>query len=272
MLRATFVSAILLVMLGCQQTPEPSTAPSQESKQVVPKIVDLSYAFDDNTIYWSAHEKFQHTQVSFGKTPGGYFYSSYNFAGSEHGGTHMDAPIHFAEGKLTVDQIPIERHIGPAFKISVADKVATDPDYRITAADILAWEKTKGITVPAGAMVLVHTGWGKHWGNRKLYMGTESMEENASRHFPGIAKDAAELLAHERKVSMVGIDTASLDHGPSQDFIAHQVLNGANVAGLENVANMDQLPDSGYLVLALPMKIAGGSGAPARVVALLDNK
>lgn len=239
---------------------------------MVPKIVDLSYAFDDKTIYWSAHEKFQHLPVSFGKTPAGYFYSSYNFAGSEHGGTHMDAPIHFAEGKLTVDQIPIERHIGPGFRISVADKVAKDPDYRITAADIEAWEKKHATKIPAGAIVLVHTGWGKHWGNRKLYMGTESMEEDAERHFPGISRDAAELLAKQRNVSMVGIDTASLDHGPSKDFIVHQVLNGANVAGLENVANLDQLPDSGYFVLALPMKIGGGSGAPTRVVALFETK
>ena len=272
MLKSAIAAALLLFTLGCQQRSSAPASAAQETSNVVPKIVDLSYAFDDKTIYWSAHEKFQHIQVSFGKTPAGYVDSSYNFAGSEHGGTHMDAPIHFGEGKLTVDQIPIERHIGPGFKISVAAKVATDPDYRITAADIQAWEKRTGITIPAGAMVLVHTGWGKHWGDRKSYMGTDSMEEDAERHFPGIARDAAEFLATERKVSMVGIDTASLDHGPSKDFITHQVLNGANVAGLENVANLDHLPDSGYLVLALPMKIAGGSGAPARIVALLDKR
>ena len=272
MLKTAIAAALLLITLGCQPRSVPSPKADQETSQVVPKIVDLSYAFDDRTIYWSAHEKFQHIQVSFGKTPGGYFYSSYNFAGSEHGGTHMDAPIHFSEGKMTVDQLPIERHIGQGFKISVADKVAKDPDYSITAADIQTWEKSRGLSIPAGAIVLVHTGWGKHWGDRKSYMGTESMEEDAERHFPGIARDAAEFLANERKVSMVGIDTASLDHGPSKDFLTHQVLNGANVAGLENVANLDQLPESGYLVLALPMKIGGGSGAPTRVVALLEMK
>jgi kynurenine formamidase len=268
MLRLTLLTGLLLFTIACQQ----QQVPQQEMQPVVPRIIDLTYAFDENTIYWSAHEKFKHIPVSFGKTPAGYFYSSYNFAGSEHGGTHMDAPIHFSEGKMPVDQIPIERHIGPGFKISVADKVVADPDYRITAADIQAWEKGKNMTIPAGAIVLVHTGWGKHWGDRKQYMGTDSMEEDAERHFPGIAQDAAEFLAHERKVSMVGIDTASLDYGPSADFITHQTLNGANVAGLENVANMDQLPDSGYLILALPMKIAGGSGAPTRVVALMNGK
>jgi kynurenine formamidase len=270
-LRLTLAATLLLTTAACQQRAAAPSENRQETNSVVPRIVDLTYAFDDRTIYWSAHEKFQHIPVSYGKTPGGYFYSSYNFAGSEHGGTHMDAPIHFAEGKLTVDQIPIERHIGPGFRISVADKVAQDRDYSLTAADVQAWEKAKGLTIPAGAIVLIHTGWGRFWGDRKQYMGTDSMEEDAERHFPGIGRDAAEFLANERKVSMVGIDTASLDHGPSQDFITHQVLNGANVAGLENVANLDQMPDSGYLVLALPMKIAGGSGAPTRVVALMDR-
>jgi kynurenine formamidase len=234
----------------------------------VPRIVDLTYAFDDKTLYWSAEEHFVHTPVSVGMTEAGYFYSSYSFAASEHGGTHLDAPIHFAEGRQSVEQIPIERHIGPAVKISVADKAAADADYRLTAGDIRAWEARKG-QIPRGAIVLVHTGWGSRWGDRLRYFGTESTAGDAERHFPGIAQDAAELL-RERQVAMVGIDTASLDHGPSQDFIAHQVLNGANIAGLENVANMEQLPEDGFLVLALPMKIAAGSGAPCRIVALLE--
>jgi kynurenine formamidase len=255
-----------LLVSACGQTPEPP-----RETPVVPGIVDLTYSFDGKTIYWSAKETFQHIQAAFGRTPAGYFYSSYNFAGSEHGGTHLDAPIHFSEGKLSVDQIPIERHIGPGIRISIAEKAVRDHDYRITAEDIRAWETEKGQTIPAGAIVLIHTGWGRFWGDRTQYMGTESTEGNAVRHFPGIGRDAAEFLANERKVSMVGIDTASLDHGPSTDFITHQVLNGANIAGLENVANLDQLPDSGFLVLALPMKIAGGSGAPVRIVALMER-
>jgi kynurenine formamidase len=267
--RILILISVLLGEAACGPTTSPES--TQKSPLVVPRIVDLTYPFDDKTIYWSATEKFQHVQTAFGKTPAGYFYSSYNFAGSEHGGTHMDAPIHFAEGKLSVDQIPIERHIGPGIRISIAEKAAQDRDYLLTAADIRAWEMDRAQTIPAGAIVLIHTGWGRFWGDRKQYMGTESKEENAARHFPGIGKDAAEFLANDRKVSMVGIDTASLDHGPSTDFITHQVLNGANIAGLENIANLDQLPDSGFLVLALPMKIAGGSGAPARAVALLER-
>jgi kynurenine formamidase len=245
------------------------TQPPTEAAPSVPQILDLSYLFDQNTIYWPNNESFQHKQVAFGRTPAGYWYSSYTLAASEHGGTHLDAPIHFAENAQSVEQIPIERHIGPGVKISVADKAAQDRDYRITAADIQAWEQRMG-PIPAGAIVLVYTGWGRHWGNRAQYLGTEKLDDASDLHFPGIAQDAAEYLAQERQVAMVGIDTPSLDHGPSRDFIAHQVLNGANIPGLENVANLEQLPENGFLILALPMKIAGGSGAPCRIVALLN--
>jgi kynurenine formamidase len=256
---------IVSCLAGCG-----GTQPPADTTPAVPRIVDLSYAFDENTVYWPNNESFQHKQVAFGRTPTGYWYSSYTFAASEHGGTHLDAPIHFAEGAQSVEQVPIARHIGPGVKISVADKVSQDRDYRLTAADIQAWEQRVG-AIPAGAMVLVHTGWGSKWGNRAEYLGTEKINDASDLHFPGIAQDAAEYLARQRQVAMVGIDTPSLDYGPSRDFIAHQVLNGANIPGLENVANLEQLPETGYLVMALPMKIAGGSGAPCRIVALFSQ-
>lgn len=257
--------AVALVAASCQQRP-----PARESAPLrVPRIVDLSYAFDSRTLYWSAEETFVHTPVSVGRTEAGYWYASYRFAASEHGGTHLDAPIHFAEGRQSVEQIPAEKHIGPGVKISIADRVTQNPDYRLTAEDIRAWESRHGM-IPRGSIVLVHSGWGKYWGDRAKYFGTTTDAGDAERHFPGIGRDAAELLAHERQVAMVGIDTASLDHGPSRDFIAHQILNDANIAGLENVANLEQLPENGFLVVALPMKIAGGSGAPCRIVALLE--
>jgi kynurenine formamidase len=261
--RSILILFLTILLSGCGGTPPDATPP-------VPRIVDLSYAFDENTVYWPDNESFQHKQVALGRTPTGYWYSSYTFSGSEHGGTHLDAPIHFAEGKQSVEQIPIEKHIGPGIKISVADKVASDRDYRITSADIQAFERRAG-TIPAGAIVLIHTGWGRNWGNAVQYLGTDKINDASTPHFPGIAQDAAEFLARERQVAMVGIDTPSLDHGPSKDFIAHQVLNGANIPGLENVAGLDNLPEKGFLIVALPMKIAAGSGAPARVVALLPQ-
>lgn len=267
MLRCRFLLAtvVILISSGCR----PAGRPPSEAPLQIPRIVDLSYPFDERTIYWSASERFDHQPVAYGRTEAGYWYASFNFAASEHGGTHLDAPIHFAEGKQSVEQIPIERHLGPGIKISIADKASQDRDYRLAVADIEAWETRNG-RIPAGAIVLVHTGWGQYWGDRAQYLGIEGPPEAERRHFPGIGQDAARLLS-QRGVAMVGIDTASLDHGPSQDFITHQVLNGANISGLENVASVEQLPEKGFLVLALPMKIAGGSGAPCRIVALLEQ-
>jgi len=235
-----------------------------------PRIVDLSYSFDESTIYWPTSRPFQHEKVAFGITGDGYWYSSFNYSANEHGGTHLDAPIHFAEGKQSVDQIPIEREIGPGIKISIVAQTSRNRDYRLTADDLREWEARQG-PIPRGAIVLVNTGWGQRWGDRTLYLGTATQGDASDLHFPGIGQDAAEFLSRQRNVAMVGIDTASLDYGPSKDFVVHRILYSANIPGLENVANLDKLPEKGFLVLALPMKIAGGSGAPCRIVALFDR-
>ncbi len=264
-----FATFVMLFSAGCGGSGQPAETTPQVPQQV-PELIDLTYSLDQNTIYWPNNKAFQHEQVAYGKSEGGYWYASFTFAASEHGGTHLDAPIHFAEGKQSVEQIPIERHAGPGVKISIAEKAAQDRDYRLTAADIEAWETRMG-PIPPGAIVLVHTGWGRYWNNRTEYLGSEKLDDASDLHFPGIGQDAAEFLVRERQVAMVGIDTASLDYGPTRDFIAHQVLNGADIPGLENVANLEQLPEKGFLILALPMKIAGGSGAPCRIVALLEQ-
>lgn len=241
-----------------------------EPASEIPRVVDLSYPFDESTIYWPTSKGFQHEKTAFGRTPAGYWYSSFNYSANEHGGTHMDAPIHFAEGKESVDQIPIQRHIGPGVKIDVVEQASRDRDYRLSADDVRDWESDHE-RIPRGAIVLVQTGWGRYWHDRTKYLGSQKPGDASDLHFPGIAQDAAEFLAKERGVSMVGIDTASLDYGASKDFIVHQILSEGGIPGLENVAALDQLPDTGFLVLALPMKISGGSGAPCRIVALLDQ-
>lgn len=256
---------ILLLSAGCERNPPPSGVATPK----VPQVVDLSYSFEESTLYWPTSKGFQHEKVAYGRTAAGYWYASFDFAASEHGGTHLDAPIHFGEGKQSVEQIPLERLVAPGVKISVADEASRDRDYRLTAADLRAWEARAG-RIPSGAIVLVHTGWGRYWGHRALYLGSDKPGDASNLHFPGIGQDAAEFLAHERQVALVGIDTASMDYGPSKDFIAHQILNGANIPGLENVAHLEQLPEKGFLLVALPMKIAGGSGAPCRIVALLN--
>jgi kynurenine formamidase len=231
------------------------------------KLVDLTYPFDEKTVYWPTGKPFQWEKESWGTSPGGYWYTSGRYAASEHGGTHLDAPIHFAKDRPTLDEIPLSRLVAPAVVVDIASACEKNGDYRLSAADLAAWEKANG-RIPAGSMVLVRTGWGKFWGDKKRYLGSDTPGDTAHLHFPGIAPDSAQVLV-ERKISAVGIDTASIDHGPSKDFMTHRILNGAGIFGLENVAMLGRVPVKGATVIALPMKIKGGTGGPVRIVALL---
>lgn len=233
----------------------------------VRKLVDLTYDFSEQTLHWPTGKPFRLEKVSEGRTPQGFWYSSYDYAGSEHVGTHVDAPFHFAEGKWTAEQIPLSQMIGPAAVLDVRRRSEKNPDYEAGVEDFLAWEKSHG-RLPAGAIVLIRSGWGRHWGDRKRYFGTDEPGNVTDLHFPGLAPQAAELLV-QRRVKAVGIDTPSIDHGPSRDFRTHQILGGANLPVFENVARLDALPAKGATVFAIPMKIKGGSGAPLRIFALL---
>jgi kynurenine formamidase len=232
------------------------------------KVIDLTYSFDETTIYWPTAKPFMLEKEFWGMTEGRYWYAAAQYSASEHGGTHLDSPIHFGQGKSSADQIPLSRLIGPAAVIDVVKACEKDPDYRLTVGDISAWENTNG-RIPDESIVLIRTGWGNFWTDKKKYLGTDKPGDVANLHFPGISREAAEFLAKQRKIDGIGIDTASLDHGPSQDFIAHQILNGANIYGLENIAKIDQLPARGATLIALPMKIKGGTGGPARIIAIL---
>lgn len=234
----------------------------------VSKAVDLTYPFDAATIYWPTSDGFHWQKTAWGKTAAGYWYASANYAANEHGGTHLDSPIHFHEGGATVDQIPVAKLIAPAEVIDIGAACAANKDYRLTVADIATWEKQHG-RIPDGSIVLVRTGWGKFWPDKKSYLGSDKPGDASNLHFPGISGEAARFLATQRKPYAVGIDTASLDYGPSKDFIVHQVLMGAGIYGLENVASLERLPATGATLIALPMKIKGGTGGPVRIVALL---
>ena len=251
--------------------PPPTTTPTANTPPPAGgRIVDMSYPFDAKTIYWPNAKPFTLEVVHHGQTEGGYWYEANQFCAAEHGGTHIDAPCHFAAGKWTVDAIPLDRLIGPAAVIDVRAPCASNPDYRVQVQDILDNEKKNG-PIPAGAIVLFWTGWGERWPDRKRYMGDDTPGKTTDLHFPGIGPEAAEFLAKQRDIRAVGLDTASLDYGPSVDFLAHQVLNGANIPGLENVANLQLLPARGATLYALPMKIGGGSGAPTRIFAVLPE-
>jgi kynurenine formamidase len=235
------------------------------------RIVDLTHSFNDKTIYWpTAPSTFELKRLSYGKTEAGYFYAANSFCAPEHGGTHLDAPIHFAEGHTTADRIPLERLVAPAAVIDVSEKALKDPDYRLAPEDVLAFEKEHG-KIAEGTIVLLRTGWSRFWPDRKPYLGDDTPGDASNLHFPSYGEDAARLLIQERKAAAIGVDTASIDYGPSTEFKVHQIAGAADVPGLENLADLDQLPPTGAVVVALPMKIEGGSGGPTRVIALVPR-
>ena len=234
------------------------------------KVIDLSHPFDDKTLYWpTSPSSFELKKLSFGETPGGWFYASNSLCTPEHGGTHLDAPIHFARDGKTIDQIPLRQLIAPAVVVDVTAKAAADPDYRLTADDLHSWEKQHGV-IPSGAIVLLRTGWSKRWPDRRQYLGDDTPGDASKLRFPSYGKESAEYLVGQRHVAALGVDTASIDHGASKDFIVHRIASAAGVPGLENLTNLDQLPATGGWIVALPMKIGGGSGGPLRAVGLVS--
>jgi kynurenine formamidase len=229
--------------------------------------IDLTHAFNEDSVYWPTATMFQKTTVFEGPTDGGWYYSAYDFAAAEHGGTHIDAPIHFAEGANTADAIPVQQLIGPGFVIDVSEAVAADVAYRVGPADIAAFEAEHG-PIPEGAIVLIRTGRAGLYPDRESYMGTaeRGAEAVAKLHFPGLGSEGAELLV-ERGIDAVGIDTPSIDYGQSADFATHVALMTHNIPAFENVADMAELPPTGATIISLPMKIEAGSGGPLRIVA-----
>lgn len=235
------------------------------------RVVDLSHALNAQTLYWpTSPSTFKLEQISYGQTEGGYFYSAYSFCAPEHGGTHLDAPIHFAERGHTADQIPLRQLMARTAVIDISGKAARDADYRLTRQDVLSYERRHGRIAP-GTIVLLRTGWSSRWPDRKAYLGDDTPGDASKLRFPSYGVDAARLLVDERKVAALGIDAASIDYGQSRDFMVHRIAAAANVPGLENLTNLDSLPPRGAVVIALPIKIEGGSGGPIRVVALVGK-
>lgn len=236
-------------------------------------VIDLSYPFDANTVYWPTAEAF-HLEKDFeGTTEKGYYYSAYRYSAAEHGGTHIDAPVHFARGRNSVDEIPLDRLMGPAIVIDVNKQCAKDRDYLVTEADLANWEKLNG-RIAAGAILFLRTGFGRFYPDRKKYLGTEERGAAAvaNLHFPGLHPNAARWLVKNRTIKAIGLDTASIDYGQSTLFESHRILFERNVPAFENVANLHRLPIKGFSVIALPMKIGRGSGGPLRIVAILPRQ
>jgi kynurenine formamidase len=262
------LSSAIVVMVAAAGGCTPAASSIDLSRY---EMVDLTHPFDAQTLYWpTSPSGFALQELSRGLTPGGYFYSAYAISAPEHGGTHLDAPVHFADGKDSADEIPLEKLIAPAVVIDIDEQAAQNPDYLLTPEDVLAFEEQHG-RIAAGSIVLLRTGWSRYWPDRKRYLGDDTPQDASKLHFPSFGEAAARLLVAERNVAALGADVASIDYGQSTDFLVHRLVGAANVPGLENLANLDRLPATGAILIALPMKIGAGSGGPLRAVALVPR-
>ncbi len=258
-----------VLLAACAQPPAAATPASLQFADY--QLVDLTHAYNAQTIYWpTSPTAFSLETLSKGPTPGGWYYSANSYASPEHGGTHLDAPLHFGEGQHATEQIPLERLMAQAVVIDVRAEAAADPDFALRREDVLAFEAAHG-RIATGTIVLLRTGWSTRWPNRKDYLGDDTPNDASRLHFPAFGAEAARLLVEERAVAVLGADVASVDIGQSKDFQVHRIAAAKQVPGLENLTNLDALPATGAYVIALPMKIEGGSGGPLRAVAMVPR-
>ena len=259
----------LAAFTGCT-----TASPQRDAAALFPsgEIVDLSHTYDEATIFWPTSDVFRLEKVSEGMTPAGFYYAANNFFTAEHGGTHLDSPIHFAAGRQTVDRIPLERLLGPAIVVDVIARADSNADYQVSVADIQQAETQDG-EIPPDSIVLVRTGYSRRWPDAARYLGTaeRGAAAVANLHFPGLHPDAARWLLDNRRVRAVGIDTASIDYGQSSQYESHRALFERDVPAFENLTALDRLPRRGAFIVALPMKIGGGSGAPLRAIAIVPR-
>lgn len=266
------MKAMVLAILFACLTPTISAGTKLQAPDLDEyRLIDLTHTFDEETVYWpTAPSRFRLERLDFGKTDAGYFYSANSLCTPEHGGTHIDAPLHFGEGMRSVAEIPLEQLVAAAVVLDVSAEAATDRDYRLTPEVIHDFEKRFGL-IETGSMVILRTGWSRFWPHPKTYLGDDTPGDASRLRFPGYGEEAARILVEQRKVGILGIDTASIDFGQSKKFVVHRIAAAGNVPGLENLANLERLPPRGAILIALPMKIGGGSGGPTRVIALVPN-
>lgn len=237
------------------------------------KILEMTYPFGVRSIYWPTGKAFKAEPMFWGKNDQGWWYASNDYSANEHGGTHADAPVHFYENGRTMEQIPIEEWIGPAVKIDVTKQCARDRDYLLKKKDIINFEKLHG-KIPPGAWVIMYTGIGtRHYPDAEKVLGTKMKGPEAVKQlsFPGFSLEAVQFLLQHRDITGIAIDTPSIDYGKSTDFPVHRELCRGDKLAVENIANLDKLPSTGATLYVMPMLIEKGTGAPARIFAILPD-
>lgn len=227
------------------------------------KIIDLTYDLDEHTPVWPTVVPFNRDLLEDYDHEG---YRCFKFSQSEGVGTHMDSPMHFSRGGRSISDLPCQDLITQACIMDIRDKVKSNPDYTLLPSDISDWENKHGL-IPKNSLVIAYTGWSQYWFNREKYL---NMDATGKMHFPGFSKEAAEVLV-KKEIMAVGIDTLSIDSGQSEGFLAHNTFLGNNKYQIENLANLDQLPAVGAIVIALPIKIKHGAEAPIRAIAFIPK-
>ncbi len=193
----------------------------------------------------------------------GFYMQQWTFG--EHTGTHLDIPAHFAAGGETLDNYPADAFIAPAVVIDIAARAEEDPDAMVTVDDLLAWESANG-EIPEGALVCMYSGWESRWDDVEAF---RNADEDGVMHFPGFSGEAAQWLLDERNINGIGVDTLSLDIGPSTTFDAHLAILPAGKYGIENLKNLAAIKDrNATLFVGIP-RYEAGSGGPCRVLALV---
>lgn len=225
-------------------------------------VVDLTHTFSPSLPVYPGYRPVQ-MRARTTIAQNGYANNELTF--DEHTGTHVDAPSHFVAGAAAVDRLPVNRLIAPLVVISVAARAAKDADTLVSAGDLRQWEQRHG-RMPAGAFVAMHSGWDARAANADRFLNRDA---TGTLHAPGFSEQAARLLVDERDICGVGVDTLSLDAGAAQKFVAHLAILGAGKYGVELLANLAGVPPSGATIIVGAPKHAGGSGGPARVLALM---
>lgn len=226
------------------------------------RIIDLTQPLGPDTILWPGSTPF--TATVLGDVDSDGFYAR-DFTVPEHAGTHFDAPAHVAAAGQTVDQVAADVLVRPAVRLDVRSLCAGDPAFTLSAAQIESIEAAEG-TVPADSVVLVCTGWDRYVEDSERYAGP-----SGTTAFPGIGEDAARLLV-ERRVVGVGIDTLGIDPGHVEPPVAHYVTLPAGVWHLEGLVGLGEVPARGAWLVVAPLRLERGSGAPARVYALVPTR
>ena len=222
------------------------------------RLVDLTQPLGPDTVLWPGSTPFGAVVECDYDTHDSY---SRELQLPEHSGTHVDAPAHFARDGLTTDRIPLASLVRPAVKLDVREQVAGQARYELDAGTIQALEAVDGL-IPAGAAVLVHTGWEERRDDPIAYAGDDELA------FPGLARSAARLLV-ERGVSGLGIDTLGVDPGHARGFPVHRITLPGGLWHVEGLVNLERVPVRGAWIVVGALPLVAGSGAPARVFAIL---